>query len=121
MATEAMVNAALPHLVGIKDSKVRPVGQFYSGMTADESEDANWRYCGRERVGHAIDAAIRHMPEKTAAAIADNGRALLEVARLRAALEEIAGLSMSHFYKSADMANGARNLAINALRERSRP
>ena len=96
MATQAMVNAAMANLVERRGPNIVSYP---------------------ERVGHAIDAAIRHMPEKTAAAITDKGRALLEVARLRAALEEIAGLSMSHFYKPADMANGARHLAINALRD----
>lgn len=58
VVTEAMVSAALPHLVGVADSDVRPVGQFYPGQTADESEETNWQHSGRERVRRALTAAL---------------------------------------------------------------
>lgn len=62
VATEAMVSAGLPHLDGQNKSDVRPVGQFYSGMTADESEAANWKYCGDERLRRAYAAMLAARP-----------------------------------------------------------
>jgi hypothetical protein len=61
-ATKAMVSAGLPHLDGQNNSEVRPVGQFYSGMTADESEAANWKYYGDERLRRAYTAMLASRP-----------------------------------------------------------
>lgn len=59
--TDEMINTVLPHLVGISGSKIRPVGYFIPGYTADESEDWNWRHCGRERVRRALQAVFELM------------------------------------------------------------
>ena len=58
--TDEMVNAALPHLIGTSDKAVRPIGQFWPGMTADESEVANWYFYGADRVRAALEAALSH-------------------------------------------------------------
>lgn len=61
--TEEMLLAGLPNLVGIENSTIRPVGQFYSGMTASESEEANWRFHGKERLRRAYLAMIKNYKE----------------------------------------------------------
>lgn len=53
--TSAMLDAGLPHLIATK-SDVRPLGQFYPGMTADESEEANQQYHGRDTVSGSLES-----------------------------------------------------------------
>lgn len=53
--TSAMLDAGLPHLIATK-SDVRPLGQFYPGMTADESEEANQQYYGRDTVSGSMES-----------------------------------------------------------------
>lgn len=53
--TSAMLDAGLPHLIATK-SDVRPLGQFYPGMTADESEEANQQYHGRDTVSGSMES-----------------------------------------------------------------
>jgi hypothetical protein len=57
--SDAEVEVALPHLIAVPGSDVRPIGQFWPGETADQSEDSNWLYYGRKRVREALLAAAR--------------------------------------------------------------
>lgn len=66
--TREMLDVGLAHLIGKdtrgKATKVRPIGQFYSGMTADESEATNWEYYGAERLSEAFKAMLAVAPKE---------------------------------------------------------
>jgi hypothetical protein len=68
------VEAALPHLICVAGSPVRPIGSFYPGFTAGESEHQNWMYHGRDRVRAALDAAYPQLTREVAELRAEVGR-----------------------------------------------
>lgn len=56
MSIPSPVKKALSRLCikGYWDADARPIGEFWSGCTAEESEALNWKYYGKTRVDAAI-------------------------------------------------------------------